>query len=123
MFESDYLAKMDELRTQGFPDMLHYQDPQFVLRDKEILTNAQAIAIAKGEFEIEDAETYNTVIYNRNMREKTFEMMLQLGNPIIFMRFGVEDPRRPKDFEDLGQVEIELYVAFFDNCLVDIVRF
>ncbi len=109
LFEVDYLARLEELKSQGYPELMHYKESHVVLRDKELIGDMKAlVALATDQYGIEDPEIYNTVIYNRNVREIGFEMMREKANPIVIMRFGVQDQRRPKDFDDLGLVHIEL---------------
>lgn len=109
LFEADYLTKLEELKVQGYPELLHHKETHVILRDKELIGDMKKlISIATQQYGIEDPEMCNSVIHNRNVREMSFEMMRQKSNPIVIMRYGVQDQRRPKDFDDLGLLHIEL---------------
>jgi hypothetical protein len=109
LFEADFLTKLEELKSQGYVDLMHYRESHVILRDKELIGDVkQLITVATQQYGIEDPEVANTVIHNRNVREMCFEMLREKKNPVVIMRFGVQDQRRPKEFEDLGLLHIEL---------------
>ncbi|RYH31343.1 hypothetical protein EON65_02870 [archaeon] len=109
--EVDYWVKLDELRDKGHPNLMHYNQTHLVFRDNAILGDIQALLrVAQSEYSIEDAEVANTIVFNRLVRETSYEAFKILTNPLLTMQFVAQNGASETDMEDLGTITIELYV-------------
>lgn len=106
MYEVDYWTKLHDLRNSVDPSLLHHKTTHLVVKDHEVIGDIYSFIVeAKEVYGFEEAEVSNTIIYNRQVRELTYDMMNAGGNPIYTLRFGIEGER---DFEDLGTIHVEL---------------
>lgn len=107
--EVDYWGKLDELRDKGHPNLMHYNNTHLVLRDNTILGDIQALLrIAQSEYAIEDAEVANTIVFNRLVRETSYEAFKIFTNPLLTIQFEAQNGTSETDVEDLGTITIEL---------------
>jgi len=107
MFEVDYLVKVHELTKQNCMLMYH-KKTHLVLRNGEVVGDSKAfVEMALKEYDVSDAETANTIIYNRFVRELTAKMMKERGHPIVYIEF-VDAGSKPSDAVRLGVMQIEL---------------
>lgn len=106
MFEVDFRTKISQLKDTIDPLLLHFTGTHIVLQDDRIIGEIHdLIALARDSYGLEDAEVVNTVLYNRDVRESTFRLMTESGNPVMVLQFGIE---RAHGFEDMGTVHVEL---------------
>ncbi len=80
-----------------------------IVDDQVIGNNADFAAFVTATFEfVVDVEASNTVLFNRSVREGFYDMMKNNPNPIVHIQFGQQDLKRPKDFEVIGSIYVEL---------------
>ena len=107
MFEVDFLIKIHEF-TKQHSKLMHHKGNSLVFRNGEPIGNTLAfIELAKTEYNIEDAEAANTVVYNRFVRETSERMLKERGHPVVYMEFA-DSGSKPSDAIKLGVVQIEL---------------
>jgi hypothetical protein len=88
---------------------MHYQQTHLILRNKEILGDIQGLLkAAMSEYNIEDAEVANTVVFNRLVRETSYQAFKAFKNPLLTIQFLIKNGPRETDMEDMGVVTIEL---------------
>jgi len=63
--------------------------------------------LSKTEYNV-DADTANTVILNRQVREGTFGRMRDNENTVVQIQFSIQDTKRLTEFEVLGSIYVEL---------------
>lgn len=104
MFEVDFFTKLSQLRDRIDANLMHHKDTHLVLREKVVIGNIDSlIKVAKQEYNLEDAEVANYILFNRSVRENTYDMMNATGNPIMSLEFTEEGRSEP-----LGSIRIEL---------------
>ena len=113
MFEVEFLVKLEELKKE-FPTapLNYYKKLHVVIKDSgrkggpELVGDMDAFAaFALTEFNIDNAEAFNTVLYNRQVREISYSMMSERGRPIVFLELLDTDSKDPMQ---LGTLFIEL---------------
>jgi hypothetical protein len=78
------------------------------MRNGEVVGNSRAfIDMAMLEYSVEDAETANTIVYNRFVRENSAKMLKERGHPVVYIEF-VDSGSKPSDAVRLGVIQIEL---------------
>jgi hypothetical protein len=110
-FEVDYWNNLDQLKIKiDAPSLMHYRFTHLVLCDNKVIGDCEAFAKflnEKYDYSI-DVETANTVLYNRNVREGFYEMLRSHNHPVVFLEFGLQDLKKPNEFESIGFLYIEL---------------
>lgn len=107
MFEVDFLVKLHELTKQHHL-LIHHKQNHVVLRNGEVIGNARAfIDLAMKEYHVADAETVNSIVYNRYVREISAKMLKERNRPIVYLEFA-DVNSRPSDAVKLGVIQIEL---------------
>jgi len=92
-----------------------------VVKDHEVIGDIYSFIVeAKEVYGFQEAEVSNTIIYNRQVRELTYDMMTAGGNPVYTLRFGIEGER---DFEDLGTIHVELFSKICPHACENFVLF
>lgn len=68
---------------------------------------------AQQQYGIEDAEIANTVVFNRLVRETSYDAFKGFTNPLMAIQFVMMDGPHGADTVDLGTITVELYA---DRC-------
>lgn len=106
MYEVDFKTKVYDLKDRIDPLLMHYASTHIILLDETVVGDINDfVVLARDTYNIQDAEVANTVLYNRDVRESTFKLIQDGGNPIYTISFAVEGAR---GLEDLGTIHIEL---------------
>ncbi len=109
MLEVDFLIKLAQFAKTTEESILHYKRDYIVVINNRIIGDHQAfVAVARTEYNIEDAEVTNTIVGNRQIREGTFRLMTERANPLVYIEFVNKSATRPADSRDYGKVYIEL---------------
>lgn len=107
LFEVDFLVKLHGL-TKQHPLLMYHKQNHLVLRNGEVVGNSRAfIDLAMLEYNIADAETVNTIVYNRYVREMSAKMLKERNHPIVYLEFA-DVNSKPSDAVKLGVIQIEL---------------
>lgn len=108
--EIDYWLKIDQLiKDEGFSTLIHHTRTNLILRDREVIGDIDALLkIAVEQYGVEDAEVSNTVVFNRMVRETSFEAFKVFKNPLMSIQFVVSGGPRESSTEDLGAIIVEL---------------
>jgi hypothetical protein len=107
--EVDYWLKIDEMQKETLPTLIHHHQTHLILQDEVVVGDICALVkIAISTYGVEDAEVINTVLFNRNVRETSFEVFRVLKNPIMTIQFVVSTRPDGNDIQDFGAVTIEL---------------
>jgi hypothetical protein len=100
---------VNELSLKHDNNLQYYEHTHIVLRNSEIIGDcSKLIDLAKNSYGIEDAEIANTVIFNRQVRENTFDKFRANENTVVQIQYSIQDLKRPTDFEPIGSVYVEL---------------
>lgn len=96
------------MSTRYDNNLQYYENTHIVLRNNEVVGDVeQFIQLAKTEYNV-DADTANTVILNRQVREGTFGRMRDNENTVVQIQFSIQDTKRLTEFEVLGSIYVEL---------------
>lgn len=108
--EIDFWLKVDELKNTVDHRLLHLVSTNVVIiNDQKAIGDIKdLIHYAEKEHKMEDAEIANTVVFNRQVREGTYDVYSVIQRPIITIQFMQQDGKRLHDFADLGAINIEL---------------
>lgn len=108
-FEVDFLSCLLDLKKNEFPSLSILNKTLIVIKDQVILQNIEEfIKISKDDYQVEDADVNNTIVFNRLVREETYRMQLERKRPIVFLEFTDKSPLKFSDTIPLGKVFIEL---------------
>jgi hypothetical protein len=109
-FEVDYWLKVDDFKDKVDHTLMHYEKLHFVAVDGRVIGDAESFAkYVSAQYECAvDFEVANTVVYNRNVREGFFDLIKHNENPIVYIQFGLQDLKRPNDYEVIGGIHVEL---------------
>ena len=87
-FESDYFLTLDELKAKfgsTSPSLMHHQELTLVMLKKEgearpryIGGRSQLVDLAEDTYGVKNAGVYNTVIFNREVREESYKLALSI---------------------------------------------
>lgn len=109
LFEIDYLMKLEEFKSTFSNQLLYYPFQHLVLMDNQFIGDIKAfISKAEQDYSITDEDISNTIIFNRLVRENTYQKFQSNPNPIVYLSFDVQDAKRPSEFVNLGMIYIEL---------------
>jgi hypothetical protein len=109
MYEVDFRSRLTELKDRIDPTLLHYESSHIVLEDDKVIGDIQSFMdLLQKIYGYEDVYVENIIIYNRQVRECSYQMMAERGNPVVTLQFDMEGTRG--GYDDLGTIYIELYV-------------
>ncbi|KAJ1432658.1 cyclophilin-like domain-containing protein [Ochromonadaceae sp. CCMP2298] len=105
MFEVDFFIKMREMSKINSA-LIHHKASHIVFRDDKVIGDVKALtAMALKEYGILDAEVNNTILFNRLVRENSYDMMKARNRPVVYMKFANSGITR----ESFGVLQIELF--------------
>jgi hypothetical protein len=94
--------------TKSNPGLMYHKPTHLVLRNGEVVgSSKEFIDMALKEYDIQDAEVVNTIVYNRLVRETGFKMLQERKRPVVFLEF-TDTGSKPTDMLKLGVLQIEL---------------
>jgi hypothetical protein len=113
MFEIDYISQLRELKTR-FPGQLYgYNKNHLIFRNSEVVGDSNSlIELAAKQFGFEDADVFNSIVYNRFVRDNLYKMVTDQPHSFVFIEFADSGPKSVKDasLPTLPPLIIELYV-------------
>ena len=88
-FESEFLLKLEELKRGPLgPKFIHHTALHYVFRNDSPIGDINAfIDLAGNEYNLEDPQIANTILFNRSVREDTYQMMVSSTRPIVYIQF------------------------------------
>ena len=89
MFEVEYLLKLEELKRGPFgPKFMHHEALHFVFRNGAPIGDIKAfIELAGDYYNLEDPQISNSILFNRSVREETYQMMTASTRPIVYIQY------------------------------------
>ena len=88
-FEVEFLLKLEELKRGPLgPTFTHHTALHYVFRNDSPIGDINAfIDLAGNEYNLEDPQIANTILFHRSVREDTYQMMASSTRPIVFIQF------------------------------------
>lgn len=110
MFEVEFLVKLEELK-KAMSLCLSNKTTHLVLKNNQLLGDMNSlIELAKSEpYNIDDAEAFNTIVYNRSVRELSYTLMSERGRPVVYFDFIDATGGKTGDSLHFGKVHVELF--------------
>eukprot|EP00597_Dinobryon_sp_UTEXLB2267_P009098 CAMPEP_0170092058 /NCGR_PEP_ID=MMETSP0019_2-20121128/25500_1 /TAXON_ID=98059 /ORGANISM="Dinobryon sp., Strain UTEXLB2267" /LENGTH=248 /DNA_ID=CAMNT_0010312257 /DNA_START=14 /DNA_END=757 /DNA_ORIENTATION=+ len=113
-FEVDYLLKIEAFKRGPLGSkFMHHKALHFVFRNDVPIGDINAfIELAGNVYNLEDPQISNTILFNRSVREDTYQLMATNKRPIVYMQFidkAIGNRSPPLIFET---IYIELYSDF-----------
>ena len=108
LLQVDYLNKVEELKKLLATSLIHYNKNHIVVHNNSLVGDVNDfIEFSRSVYEIEP-DGMNTIVCNRNVRERTYEQMSERGRPIVYLEFIQKATHRDEVAGEWGKVFIEL---------------
>lgn len=103
------MAKLRELRSSYGTSLNSYYQSNVVFMNGNLVGGIHDLVnLAIQNFGLEDADSANTVLFNRSVREETFNLMNALKRPIVYLSLADRSQVKVSEVLRLGRLTIEL---------------